>query len=549
MEFIDTKKVLPLFQGDDDCSCQGISKRVHKKAILVTGASGFIGKYFLEAFKEDYHIYALARRCQQAAGVPPHPNIQWFCGDLGDEQAVRRITDAIAAEGGVDFIFHFAGYYDFTNQENPEYERTNVQGTRNLLENAAKLNLKRFIFSSSLTVTEYRYNDRLITEASPLDAEIPYARSKREAEELIKDYSRFFPCTIVRLAAVYSDWGEYGPLYVLLKSWLSKGLLARIVAGQGKTGLPYLHIADLVSLFKRIILKHGELSSLEIVLASPDESVSHNELYDLVSRYRGKTRKSVKMPLWLAAIGVFLKNLTGKWIHRPSFEQLWMLKYVDKKMKTDASMTRELLDWSPKNRYLIGRRLFFLIDNIVANPTEWEKRNGIMAFKAIDKTPNSRMYEVMMAEGDNIIADHIGFLTSPENRNRFPHYQELTSEALKLRANFSFEILSLAVLNKDRHHIRFFARQLARQRYQEGVELDELSGALHHTVAITAKNLALNPVLKDLDNLINSEFNIISQLIADEIEEVFDMSADQKPLNSTVKNSEKTNKTTMQLDA
>ena len=79
-----------------------------KPTILVTGASGFIGRHFVSAIKEDFYIYALARKSQKETGIPPHPNIIWVLGDISNENTVIRITDKIAAKGGVDFIFHLA---------------------------------------------------------------------------------------------------------------------------------------------------------------------------------------------------------------------------------------------------------------------------------------------------------------------------------------------------------------------------------------------------------------------------------------------------------
>ena len=157
----------------------------HKTRILVTGASGFVGSHFLRTIKDDYYIYAVGRRKQHASGVPVQENIEWLRGDLGDEATVQRITEHIALEGGVDYVFHFAGFYDFTNRDNPEYTRTNIDGTRFLLENCLNLGVQRFVFASSLTVTRFSKKDIKVTEKSPVDATIPYARSKQAAEEIL----------------------------------------------------------------------------------------------------------------------------------------------------------------------------------------------------------------------------------------------------------------------------------------------------------------------------------------------------------------------------
>ena len=56
--------------------------------IIVTGASGLIGRHFLDSFKHNHYIYALARRSQKASGIEFHPNIQWIRVDIGEEDNV-----------------------------------------------------------------------------------------------------------------------------------------------------------------------------------------------------------------------------------------------------------------------------------------------------------------------------------------------------------------------------------------------------------------------------------------------------------------------------
>ena len=58
-----------------------MTKRNQKK-ILVTGASGFVGRNILEDLYQEYYIYVLARRTQQEAGVKTHKNIKWILVDI-----------------------------------------------------------------------------------------------------------------------------------------------------------------------------------------------------------------------------------------------------------------------------------------------------------------------------------------------------------------------------------------------------------------------------------------------------------------------------------
>ena len=113
-------------------------------AIIVTGASGFIGRHFLEAAKNTFIIYAIARRSQIECNAPRHKNIEWHMVDITDRKELERIVIGISKKSPIDFILHLAGYYDFDCLNSPEYERTNVQGTKNILELARKIKIKRF---------------------------------------------------------------------------------------------------------------------------------------------------------------------------------------------------------------------------------------------------------------------------------------------------------------------------------------------------------------------------------------------------------------------
>ena len=69
--------------------------------ILVTGASGFIGRHLLEALKEDFRIIGLARRSQIRCGAPFHYNISWHQVDIGDPATLATVFAKVKAEGRV----------------------------------------------------------------------------------------------------------------------------------------------------------------------------------------------------------------------------------------------------------------------------------------------------------------------------------------------------------------------------------------------------------------------------------------------------------------
>ncbi len=188
--------------------------------IIITGASGFVGSYLLNAFKDRFQIYAIARRSRNAARVPPHPDIHWMRVDIRIEDEVREALEYVTSNGGAEFLFHMAGFFDFDNTLRSEYDKTNVQGTRNLLNHCRGLNLKRFVFASSLTVSRFDRGSTVLNEDSRADATFPYAVNKAAGEEMMREYAGYFPTITVRFAAIFSDWCQYSPLHAFLTRWL-----------------------------------------------------------------------------------------------------------------------------------------------------------------------------------------------------------------------------------------------------------------------------------------------------------------------------------------
>ena len=147
--------------------------------LIITGASGFIGRHLLDFFKESFRIVGLARRSQLHCGAPVHKNITWYQVDIGDRKALGSAFRYIRESGGADYVIHLAAHYDFTGEKDPEYWRTNVEGMRNVLDECRDLDLKRLIFSSSLAACCFPDAGEVLTEDNLPDGEHVYAVSKR----------------------------------------------------------------------------------------------------------------------------------------------------------------------------------------------------------------------------------------------------------------------------------------------------------------------------------------------------------------------------------
>ena len=175
------------------------------RALVLTGASGFIGRHLVLALCDRFQLYCLARRSQKEAEIQYSPNIHWIQVDIADKKEMHRASQFINPSEGIACVLHLAGYYDFSQKENPAYQLTNVKGTQNVLDLAHNVQAKQFIFSSSLAACEFPPPGQVVDESTPVSAEFPYARSKRQAEEIIARHKGDLQACIVRLTTIYND--------------------------------------------------------------------------------------------------------------------------------------------------------------------------------------------------------------------------------------------------------------------------------------------------------------------------------------------------------
>ena len=492
-------------------------------AIILTGASGFVGRNLLELIKEDYTIYAFARRSQQEVGVVPHKNIKWILVDVGEKKQLSNVIKNIKEEREIKFILHLAAYYNFSNEPHPEYERTNVLGTRLMLEQAKLLGVKRFIFSSSVAICEFPKDGESLNEQSIPDAKYPYAVTKREGEKLVKESSEYFPCSIVRFAAVFSDWCEYPPLYIFLQTWFAKKWDSRILGGNGESAVPYIHTNCLGRMLQTILAKTEELPKLDTYIASPDGSTSHRELYELSTRlFFGKKMKPFLMPTPVAAVGIYFKYYLGRVIGKLPFERPWMVKYIDKKLNVNASYTRKALDWKPKVRHTMERRLLYLIEHSKSLPSEWHTRNTLALERYTTDRPNLVIAENMQLIQTMVSERIVKSLTSTEYREKYPNYAAMNHKNLKWYLDIYYNQLITSVRTGDRMTLVNYAKFLANIRSREGFQQDEVCLALEEIGSHIISGLLEISVLQKHELLIHDTIELTIQMAVDEIQDSYE---------------------------
>jgi nucleoside-diphosphate-sugar epimerase len=492
--------------------------------IVVTGASGFIGRHFVIAAAGKFRLFCIARRSQREAGIPNNENTHWLQADITEWENLINVFKYVKEHGGADYVLHLAGYYDFILKENPVYEETNVTGTRHLLDLSNLLEIEHFIFSSSLAACKFPPYGKALTEESPADADFPYARSKMQAEAIIKEYSKIFPCSIVRLAAVYSDWCEYPILYMLLEFWLSRNILmSRIVAGRGESAVPYIHIKDLNKLFLRIIEISDRLPRLGIYNASHQGCVSHNELFKTATKYyHGHDIKPIRIPKIPATLGLIIRSFLRWLVGKETLEKPWMAEYIDKELRVDASATYRALGWKPTPRYHILRRLLFLTEKMTLYPNNWTFRNEAL-LQRVAYRKSTEIYNILTELRESLVDKIVQEVMKPGNEQRFPNYRKMDQDLLKWYITLNYQLVSATVRNRDRAMIPNYAQVIAYRRFVEGFKAKEVKDLMFLTGKTMEESLVERPELKGSKQRLDNYIILTSQLAADEFEDTYEI--------------------------
>lgn len=442
--------------------------------IILTGASGLIGKYLLDEFKNDFRIFAIARRSQQECNAPRHPNIAWLRADIADFNSISKAFREITTAGGADYLIHLAAYYDFVNEYHPEYELTNINGTKHILEISKNLNLNLFLFASSVAACAFPEPDNSIDENSPADGLHIYARSKRAGEEMVKEFSKHTPSCIFRLGAVYSDWCEYPPLYTFINTWLSKSWRSRILAGKGESAIPYVHIRDVVNFFKQLLAKHTSVKSGEVLIVSTEGSTSHLDLYKLATRYHyGKENKPLYMPKIMCALGIYVINFFKRLFKQEIFEQPWMIKYIDKKLNVKLSLTPALINWRPNARLKIDKRFPFLIERMKSESLTWQMRNESILRKTVERI-DFTIYSALVDEEDSIVEKILSSVYKSSDFILYSHLQNLDQSELKWFIKLIYRLLLTSINSNNKLLVQNYFEVSGISRFKAGYVVDEM---------------------------------------------------------------------------
>jgi dihydroflavonol-4-reductase len=168
-------------RADEAATTRGAFHVAASSTILVTGASGFLGSAIAAALRARGHAIRVLARASS-----PRTNLN--AADVVCEGDLRDRASLAAALKGARYLFHAAADYRLWARDPEEIRRSNVEGTRLIMEEALRAGVERIVYTSSVATLKLT-DGALSTEANPLaDGEGigVYKRSKVAAERLVE---------------------------------------------------------------------------------------------------------------------------------------------------------------------------------------------------------------------------------------------------------------------------------------------------------------------------------------------------------------------------
>ena len=156
------------------------------KKILVTGATGFIGRHLTQALLEKNYNVRVFVRNEEKARKMFGDKVEYAVGDFEDENKLVKALQHI------DIVFHLVGKQGFTTfgSDYKEFHKINVLYTQSIAKISAFVGVKKFIFLSSAAVFGDSLLNINVDETFICKPDTHYQKTKLEAEKTLFKISK-----------------------------------------------------------------------------------------------------------------------------------------------------------------------------------------------------------------------------------------------------------------------------------------------------------------------------------------------------------------------
>ncbi len=268
--------------------------------ILITGGAGFIGSAIQDIYLQAGHEVAILDNFTAGNPAYVHPHSRVYRADLRDAEEVKQILQDWQPE----VVSHHAAQIDVRQSvAQPVADaQINIVGSLHLLEAAAQMGVKQFIFASSGGACYGELQQMPAPETHPLQPISPYGIAKVTMEHYLHFYYQAYGLCygILRYANVYGPrqgiTGEAGVITAFITALLTGQ--TPVIYGEGTQTRDYVYVADVAQVNLRIL---GRLEPLTLNIGTGQET-SVLALYERLQKFLPRKITPAFLPARLGEI-------------------------------------------------------------------------------------------------------------------------------------------------------------------------------------------------------------------------------------------------------
>jgi dihydroflavonol-4-reductase len=302
--------------------------------VLITGASGFVGSH-LAGFltRQGLHVVALVRRESDTSWLRTL-GVELAVGDVRDYGSVCR------ALTGCRQLYHAAADYRLWVPDPKQMYGTNVQGTRNVMEAALRLDIEKVVYTSTVGVLAASRDGRPSDEESPVSIDEMvghYKKSKFIAEGEVRHYiEKGVPAVIVNPSTPVGGMDRRPtPTGKMIVDFLNGKIPAYI-----DTGLNFVDVED-VAAGHWLAAREGKIGRRYIL---GNKNLTLREFFASLARITGRIPPKVRLPYLPVLLAAYVDEAISRCVRgRHPAIPLTGVKMARKYMFFDCSRaTKEL---------------------------------------------------------------------------------------------------------------------------------------------------------------------------------------------------------------
>jgi nucleoside-diphosphate-sugar epimerase len=271
-----------------------------RSRVLVTGGSGFIGRYLVDALIQRGADVTILSRHPSPAGM----KCKTVAGDLTRPETLDDVCR------GFRVVFHLAGDAHAVDRLDDDGERlgwrTTVEGTSALVDQAIRAGVSRFLFFSS--VKAMGEGGKVCLDETAVSSPVTsYGKAKREAEKIVLDAcQRGLASTVLRLPMVYGP-GCKGNLPRMIQA-IARGLFPPLPEMGNKRSM--VDVRDVVA--TALLAANNPAAAGKIYIVTDGQTYSTRQMYEWICAEVGRPVPRWTIPLTLIRFAAYAGDMIGR---------------------------------------------------------------------------------------------------------------------------------------------------------------------------------------------------------------------------------------------